>query len=702
MTNAPASLAVVSDASADPADLLDRAATAIGLDSMAKQALGRKGSNGQAIIVPAMDGFAAGSPAIAEPALIEHLIDRLFEYGAKSVVVGATEGSDALWAENRDVFMRADLLGYRYVTPGGRDYDIVDLSDDAEDSPFAADRALAGIPLSSTWQEAAFRVVVAGNRTDTSDGYALTLQTLLSVLPGRDKDSLYLRQRDPGAVMEALLAATPVDAAVIDAVVSSHGPGGGARPLPIATSTVIAANDPLVADRAGALKMGLDPQVSRLWHAPPVGDELRTSGSMQIYDGWINVTPTARDAARRRQKDPALDRSVGPLLQQVDTSLFPLRNEANARVNEWLDRFLSMEDTASGRQLFALLELVLAQIAEARAAWHVMFAKDAIVRRPAALNVRPQDIDEVEWAKVAPAIASQRALLSGSTADAEGLRWRLVDGAVLFDCVRRYPVPLEAFAAAVPINRTIQFMNDYIGGEALTVASDEAGRVTRQLERNLYLPQPNFTVLLGGDVIDVTKIETVHYEGERQAMAWQTLFSANDSALADDGLVEFAGVGGDTVVTIFARQHFRQPPLVEAFDLTLLPDLYAWLVTDAYRRFASRTFANLEAVLEGRDVRIGTPAAQVGFDEPLPVDGLVALAERLRDELPEGWIEGLRGSFDWNRDDQPAPDRIDADGFRHFKAAAGRGAAAGDRFMPKAWLLEDMSRALATQLGRQE
>ena len=474
MTSAAASLAVVTDAAANFADLLDRAATASGLDRTINQALGRKGNNGQAIVVPAMDGFAAGTPSIADPALVEHLIDRLYELGAKSVAVGTSEGSDALWAENRDVLMRADLLGYRYITPAGRDYDVVDLSDDAEESPFAADSVLARIPLSSSWQNAAIRVVVAGNRTDTADGYALTLHTLLSVLPGRDKDSLYLRQRDPGAVIAALLAATPVDAALIDAVVSSHGHGGGTRPLPIETHTIIAASDPLTADRAGALKMGLDPQVSRLWHNPNGSDRPRTIGSLLPYQGWMNVAPTARDAARRRQKDAALDRSVGPLLQQVDTALFPLRNEANVRIKEWLNSVLSVEDIGSVRHMFAFLEMVLAQIAEARTAWQVMFAKDAIARKPAALNVRQQDIDEAEWEKVAPAIASQCALLSGCTADAEGLRWRLVEGAVLFDCVRRYPVPLEVFATDVPINRTIQFMNDYIGGEAQTAASDVA------------------------------------------------------------------------------------------------------------------------------------------------------------------------------------------------------------------------------------
>lgn len=700
MTSAASDIAIITDSTATPAELLDCAATAIGFDAKVRATLSERGDDGTVVIVPTMDGFSANSPAIATPSLVEHVIDRLYQLGATSVVVGSTEGSDALWAENRDVFMRADLLGYRYVTASGRDYDIVDLSDDAEDAPFPSDSALAGIPLSAIWQNAAIRIVFSANRTDAADGYALALDTLLSVLPGRNKDSLYWRQRDPAAVIQALLAATPVDVTFIDATISSHGHGGRARPLALDTYTIIAASDPRLGDRAGALKMGLDPQVSRLWRPLPAGEEGHTIGSLLPFEGWANVTPMARDAVRRRQKDAALDRSVGPLFQQIDTTLFPLRNEANARLNEWVNSLLSAGDIASSREVLAFLETILAQIAQARAAWQIMYDKDAIARRTAALNMCADDIDEAEWPKVAPAIASQRALLSGCKADEEGLRWRMVDGAVLFDCVRRFPVPLETFAAAVPIHRTIQFMNDYIGGEALAVASDNEGLVTRQLERNLYLPQPNFTGLLGGDVIDVTKIETVAYFAERQVMSWQTVFSENESALADDGLVEFAGVGSDTVVTIFARQHFRQPPLVEAFDLTLLPDLHAWLVTDAYRRFARRTFANLEAVLEGRNVRIGRPAAEVGADEPLPIDGLLNLVERVRDELPDDWMEAFKGRFDWKRADRPIPTHIDEDGLRHFKPSADRTAGASGTPVFGSAPLTDISRAFAAEIER--
>ena len=116
MKSAASDVAIITDGAIAPITLLDRALAAISFAATARAALKKNSGNGTVVIMPAMDGFFADSPAIAAPPLVEHLIDRLYELGATSVVVGTTEGSDALWAENRDAFMRADLLGYGYVT----------------------------------------------------------------------------------------------------------------------------------------------------------------------------------------------------------------------------------------------------------------------------------------------------------------------------------------------------------------------------------------------------------------------------------------------------------------------------------------------------------------------------------------------------------------------------------------------------------
>ncbi len=148
-------------------------------------------------------------------------------------------------------------------------------------------------------------------------------------------------------------------------------------------------------------------------------------------------------------------------------------------------------------------------------------------------------------------------------------------------------------------------MNDYLGGIVVPVAMDDLGRVTHQAERNLYLPQPNYLVLAGGDPIDVTKLEHVQYGAARQRMSWRTIKSENHSAEYDDGLVEFSRLRDGTLVEIFGRQLFTLPPLLKAVNLDLVPTLKRQLVTQAYVNFFERTFSNFEALLEGRDIKIG-------------------------------------------------------------------------------------------------
>ena len=218
------------------------------------------------------------------------------------------------------------------------------------------------------------------------------------------------------------------------------------------------------------------------------------------------------------------------------------------------------------------------------------------------------------------------------------------------------------------IHRTIQYMNDYIGGQALATRRDKQGRVTRQVERNLYLPQPNYTAIGGGVAIDVTKIETIEYAPRRQRMFWKTVKSENDSAIADDGVVTFEALGEDTLVTIWGRQHFRLPPIWAAIDQGLDPAMKRTLVSQAYGQFFNRTFANLEAVSEGRDVRIGKPWSDAPEGEPLPVERLSGFVRKLQSEGRLDVPAALKGAVRASAEIKPL--RIDADGFRYFDAGA--------------------------------
>ncbi|MBX3484891.1 DUF362 domain-containing protein [Phenylobacterium sp.] len=662
---------------ADAGSLLDRALELAGFHAaMAErvaQALSARGAC-SAVVVPAMDAFAADSPAAADPALVERLLDVLFDLGVTDAVVGSTRATAALWLENRDVFVAADLLGYRYETPAGRPYEVVDLAEEVRGDVFPAWGALAGTPLSGAWLDADLRLVVAANRTDEDDGYALCLSTLLSVLPLTDKDYHYRYRRDAGEVTAELLAAAPPHFAVVDAVVSAHGAAGGRAPHALRTDTVIAASDAALADYIGALKMGLDPFVSPLaapsLRAARPAAGTRILGPLEAWPGWINVEPGMLAAAAARRGFVTADRALRPALQQVDRELFPFRHPAN----DWMNRTFAPlagagDGGADGARLVAAVNLLLGEAERAGTTWGVLFDKDALRRRETRLNIDPAAVTDAEYDALAADLSIQAELLRGVAADARGLRWRFDDGAVLFDGARRFPVPFDAFAGAVPIHRAIQFMNDYAGGRALATGLDAEGRVVRQLERNLYLPQPNYTAVGGGMVIDVTKIETVEYAPRRQRMFWKTVKSENGSAVVDDGIVTFEALGEDTLVTIWGRQQFRLPPLWAALDRELAPDVKRALVADAYHRFLDRTFANLEAAAEGRDVRLGRSWSDASEGEPLPVEQAAELLKRLPSDGRFDLAGAVKALLRPQPGSAPQPVRIDADGFRHFEAA---------------------------------
>ena len=73
-------------------------------------------------------------------------------------------------------------------------------------------------------------------------------------------------------------------------------------------------------------------------------------------------------------------------------------------------------------------------------------------------------------------------------------------------------------------------MHDYIGGRSIPTGLDSQGRCIHQLERTVFLPQPNTSLLFLGRGIDVTKIELITYGADVQKLIWRTLLSDNKSA----------------------------------------------------------------------------------------------------------------------------------------------------------------------------
>ena len=625
------------------------------------------------LIKPDLTGHAEGSPAATSPAAVEALIDLLRARGCEAVAVAAAADASGAWLENREPPVAAELLGYRYETPGGAGYDVLDLGLDAEPGAFPDHSALAGEALSRAWRDADVRIVFAKNRTCQHDGYALTLASLLDVLPAADKTYAYGGRCEAGEAVADLLAAAPIHLALIDAGVSAHGAGGGLAPCPIETGAVIAARDPRLADLVGAVKMGLDPYGSRLFAqvCGRLGAPARyaVAGDLAPHPGWRNVPPVLVETTRARSASMAAERTLPAWLQAVDTGLFPFREALDAKLNAVLAPLAARldEEPALVASLSAANQM-LAWAHQAVTAGQVLFDKDALRRSEAPIPLDPATLCDADFEAVVSDAEAWLPLLDGLEPGVDGLLCRRVDGAVIFQVSRVTPFPFKAYVARFEVGRAIQLMNDYIGGRSLAVAHDRRGRPTRQVERNLYLPQPNYIALWGGPTIDVTKLEVIAYSARARRMWWKTVGSENGSATYDDGLVEVAAAdaGRATRVTISGRQAFVLPPIAEALRLDLQPELQAALTEQAYGVFAERTFANFEAVVEGRDPRIGRDWARCPADDPRPVEQAARWIEQAQaGEGPFGFVAG------WMAGREAAPVReIDDAGFTHVRPRA--------------------------------
>jgi len=710
-------VAIVDDPALSAPDLLALALDQGGLWEALGDARSRSAtdvSSLHVVVKPDLEGFDLGSAAATDPALVEALIDMLHERGYPRVDVCATADSSSSWAENRDVSALADLLGYRYVTSAGHAYDILDLSEDLVPAPFGNGGVLEQSQLGRAWLEADVRICFARNKTDERESYALCLNGLLGVLPLADKDYYYRARVEAGVAVCELLRATPVHFALVDATVSAHGSGGGRAPARIETGCIISSRDPVLTDFVGALKMGLDPYVSPLaavaYRTLGLPERYSIDGNAGSYPGWRNTNPVLTDSQRKREAIPTAHRLLTPWLQVLNPELFPLKRVSDARLNPRVSQFFAEVDRdPAALWLLALVNYASAALGGWIDAYRVMADKDAIRHVEVPLGMDLDSYDDSSYAAIRPELEQVEALLTDCPPAAEGLRWREVDNATLFEFQRDLPISFANFVDRVDVSRTIQLMNDYIGGRVAPLEHDASGRVIRQAERNLYLPQPNYLVLYQGKPIDVSKIEVCDYTQDMHRMCWKTIASENGSAVHDDGMVTFAPSERGTCVRIVGRQLFTLPPFWQFFDLSLAPALKANLVTHAYKTFFDRTCANFEAVVEGREIRVGRawrePTA-THDSEPLPAEALEQVVTRFGDRFQA--LTETSANL-WRRPatgDQEPPVRVDEDGFRHFEAVgASTPARASPPDTPVAAVtqaIRDFLAGLSAAVGRDE
>lgn len=315
----------------------------------------------------------------------------------------------------------------------------------------------------------------------------------------------------------------------------------------------------------------------------------------------------------------------------------------------------------------AALRAALGAAQEAAEAWAIVFAKSRVVRREVPLGFDPADYTNAEYDAVADYMAPLVAAAAEAPLTPSGLRWCHRGDAVLFEMSRVLNAPYDELTARVDIGSAIRVMSDYIGGSSSVVSRDRQGRVTRQAERNMYLPQPNWLAFSGGAFIDVCKLEVIRYGDGWRRIAWRTVASPNGSAVHDDGTVTFERVGpARTRVTVCGLQEFTLPPFWTALEPWLAPAVKDALVEESYRRFFTATLDNVEACYEGRDYRVGRDRG-ASDDEP-PEQRLRQTWSVLRQMLPERPLDELARRSRARA--APQPDDVDEDGFRHFAGGA--------------------------------
>jgi len=627
------------------------------------------------LIKPDFDVFDCKSPTGTDPELAEHLIDLLHARGCTRVTICGAKDSSDLWLENRDVMVLAEMAGYRYVTPAGHDYEVIDLAEDAVDAGFPEDCALRGTTLSRRWLDAHFRISFAKNKTDEEHSFALCLQNLLGVLPLRDKDFHYRHRLEAPDVCLALLRRTPVHFSMIDAFVSNHGSQGGRGTRALQTGAIIASADILLADLAASLKMQVDPYTSAI-NAKALREiglpsRYEIIGDLAPYEGWKNVPPVLLDSVRKRN-ETAAGRLIEPWLQSVNRDLFPFKDALDDRVNAFAVKYFSdLDSNAALLSAMVALNYAIGGARESIEAWQILFGKAGLKWKDAPLDLDLAAYSPADYEAVVDYMEPLEKIIRHTGPEPKGLRWRYIDGSVLFELSQLVSARFKDFAARVDISKAVQSMNDYIGGACVPVTRDAIGRVTHQAERNIYLPQPNWMVIFGGKVIDVCKLEFVRYSPRSHRIFWRTLKSSNGSAEFDDGIVTFAAEKSHTRVTIVARQKFTLPLFWHAVNIDLAPQIKNPLVVQAYTTYFTRTIGNFIAQYEGRSYRVGRPWESAEPGEP----GLRSIlrAAGLGDGSLEKYLtrfSGITQRLDAFKSPNGAQPFIDEHGFRHFPGNA--------------------------------
>ena len=634
-----------------------------------------------AAVSPALRGRAVVLTRLSQPtpvsaAVVENLVDLLLESGCDDVVVAGALSIGDRDRGHRSVQALAHTAGLTGRSRRGRPYEVVDLSASTVCTAVPDTSVLAGRSVSSAWVEADLRVVLARSVTSLADAYDGCLATLLGAAPE-------VGGADPADVVTDLLVHLPPALAVIDATVTSHGADGRHLLRELTTDSMVVATDALLADSTLAALLGQDRAGSRLVERAlrVLGEPLgRVAGDLTPFAGLVRPHPLLINAFRRAGAQRSVARILSAATGGPDTGASS-GDPVLAGIRGVLTPLVMAANEPAGHVTLLGLLAAVAGVVDQSHGWSVPLAKDRVLQVEVPLGFDPGSFAADEYDALPTFFAPFEGVLDalpiglssgvgvgvgvGVGIGSESIRWRMLDGAVVFETSRVMAADFGEFVARVDVAAGISLMADYLGGRRVPVSVDVEGRVVRQAERNLYLPQPNYLAIWGGEPIDVCKIELVQRRAGEHRLLWRTIDSLNGSATWDDGSLTFTDLGSDgTRVTVRGRQLFTLPPAWSGVDLDLLPELKTPLVEDAYRRFFAATFDNLEACFEGRPFRIGRPAPT--GDEPLATESihqLMLLAQSWLDDRPAGRTGRFGGPS------RGEPDEVDLHGFNHFSGA---------------------------------
>ena len=639
---------------------------------------GKSKANFHILINPDLGFFTHSDSRGTDPELVEHLIDLLVNQNYVRVNVCSTLNEWDFWLENRDIEILADLVGYGFSTPKGHPYDIINLAQDIDSAGLSQELILATPGLSRFWLDADFRINFAKNKTHEVQGYALTLYNLINILPLKDKLYHYHHRLDVSEVCLEILQQVSPHFNLIDAYISNHGFCGTRSKNPIFTSTIIAGSNVLLTDFVGALKMGLDPYISPVNSVAlrQVGlpKDYLVKGNLEPYRNWQNIHPITQKSLSARGHSEKLSRLIVPWVQFIDKDLFPFKGILDEQFHTKIISFLmSSEISPVGHFLYAVINFALGFLQQQWDAWEIMSSKENLPRQEHSLGFSPEDFSEADYEVMIDYLKPMRLLLRQVAPSKTKFRWHYLDGSILCEGMQKIAVPYDVFVDRVNISGTIRSMNDYIGGSYHPIKFDDKGRIIHQAERNIYLPQPNWLALFGGQFIDVGKLEVIRYSENQQSLYWRTVTSQNQSADFDDGIVDFIREDDDTVqVAIFTRQKFTLPMFWQVLDINLFPEIKNQIVNHAYATFLSKTFENLKAQYEGKESRIGKVPDKNHHEfqnkDFWREEFTEKAATMFMDILADVFETGISASRSYTVHPSPADViSIDEDGFHHFK-----------------------------------